>query len=137
MAVHAEPGPLDPGEVAAAASRDLELSKLFDKEQEAIIAAALPDNAKLDDLQVLGPIDARKWELPADVLPPYELCVEEWSLPDAGRFLEISFNAQRVDGLRAQEAFHGLLDRLGIGHEGDPDPKTMNALEFFADWFRL
>jgi hypothetical protein len=128
---------LDPGEVAAAASRDLELSKLFDKEQEAIIEAALPRDTKLDDLEVLGPIHARKWDLPADVLPPYELCVEEWSLPDASRFLEISFKADRVEGARAQQAFHALLDRLEIGHDGDPDPKTLNALEFFADWLRL
>jgi hypothetical protein len=124
----------DPGEVAAAASDDLELSKLFNKEQEAIIAAALPAGIKLDALEVLGPIDARKWDLPADVLAPYELCVEEWSLPDASRFLEISFKTQRVNGARAQQAFHGLLDRLKIGHEGDPDPKTLNALKFFADF---
>jgi hypothetical protein len=125
---------LDPGEVARG---DLELSKLFNKAQEAIIAAALPAGTKLDDLEVLGPIHARKWDLPADVLPPYELSVEEWSLPDASRFLEISFKAQRVDGERAQAAFHALLDRLEIGHDGDPDPKTLNALEFFAEWLRL
>jgi hypothetical protein len=124
---------LDLGTVARAATRDLELSKLFNKEQEAIIEAALPRGTKLDDLEVLGPIHARKWDLPAEVLPPYELCVEEWSLPDASRFLEISFKAERFDGARAKQAFNGLLDRLGIGHEGDPDPKTLNALEFFAE----
>lgn len=124
------------GRVAQVASDDLELSKLFNKEQEAIIEAALPRKTKLDDLQVLGPIYARKWELPADILPPYGLCVEEWSLPDASRFLEISFKAQRVNGARAQQAFHALLDRLKIGHDGDPDPKTLNALEFFADDMR-
>jgi hypothetical protein len=123
---------LDLDSVAQAASRTLELSKLFSKEQEAIIEAALPDGTELDDLEVFGPIHARKWDLPADVLPPYELSVEEWSLPDASRFLEISFKTQRVNGARAQQAFHGLLDRLKIGHDGDPDPKTLNALEFFA-----
>ena len=32
----------------------------------------------------------------------------------------------------AELAFHSLLDRLEIGHDGDPDPKTRRVLEFFA-----
>lgn len=127
---------LDPGSVFQAATRDLELGKLFNTEQEAIIEAALPRGTKLNDLEVLGPINARKWELPRSVLPPYKLSVEEWALPDASRFLEISFKTKRTSGARAQAAFHGLLDRLKIGHDGDPDPKTLNALEFFAEELR-
>jgi hypothetical protein len=127
----------EPGRIEKVASDDKPaLSKLFNKKQEAIIKDALPRGTKLDDLKVLGPIDARKWELPADILPPYELCVEEWSLPDASRFLELSFKAQRVNGERALQAFTALLGRLKIGPEGDPDPKTRNALEFFRDWLR-
>ena len=122
----------DPGRVAKVASGALKPRKVFNDEQEAIIKAAGTDP---DDLQVLGPIDARKWVLPADVLPPYELCVEEWSLPDASRFLELSFKAQRVNGERAQEAFHALLDRLGIGHEGDK-AKTERVLKFLAAQLR-
>ena len=126
----------DPGRVAQVASGDLDLSKLFNDEQEAIIEAALPAGTKLDDLKVLGPVDARKWVLPADVLPPFKLSVEEWSRPDANRFLELSFKAQRVNGERAQQAFHALLDRLVIGHEGNKDPKTLLVLQVFAEWLR-
>jgi hypothetical protein len=131
----------DPGRVAQVASGDLALRKLFNKEQEAIIEAALPDGTTLDDLRVLGPIDARKWALPADVLPPFEVCVEEWSRPDAYRFLELSFKAHRFQAEQAQQAFHALLDRLGIGPEGAKNPKnnpkTLRVLEFYADWLRL
>jgi hypothetical protein len=126
----------DLGTVAQVAADGLALSKLFNEEQEDIIKAALPKGIEIDDLEVLGPIDARKWDLPEDVLPGYEVSVEEWSLPDASRFLEISFKAERLKGARAQREFHELLDRLEIGHDGDPDPKTLNALEFFAGELR-
>ena len=126
-----------PGRVADVAAGSLELSKLFNDDQEAIIDAALPKGVKLNNLQVLGPIDARKWELPKDTLPPYEVCVEEWSLPDASRFLEISFKLEDVSHAEsAKQAFHGLLGRLGIDVEGDPAPKTRLALKFFADRLR-
>jgi hypothetical protein len=123
-----------PGRILDVASDALEPSKLFHDDQKAIIKAA---GVKLSDLKVLGPIDARKWKLPDDTLRPYEVCVEEWSLPDASRFLEISFKLKDVDEAdSALSAFHGLLDRLEIGFEGDPDPKTPKALKFFADRLR-
>src|SRR5688500_5655213 len=54
----------DPGRVAKVAGGDLKPRKLFNDEQEAIIEAALPAGVELDDLRVLGPVDARKWVLP-------------------------------------------------------------------------
>jgi uncharacterized protein YjbK len=125
---------LDPGRIVDVANKILEPSKLFNDHQEAIIKAA---GIELNHLQVLGPIDARKWTLPDDTLPPYEVCVEEWSLPDASRFLEISFKLEDVsEAESALKEFHGLLDRLKIGYEGDPRPKTLIALKFFADRLR-
>jgi uncharacterized protein YjbK len=123
----------EPGRVARVASGDLKPSKLFDKDQEAIVEAA---GAKLDDLRVLGPIDARKWVLPADVLPPFKLCVEEWSRPDANRFFELSFKAKRAQADKAQHDFRALLEGLGIDSNGSKRPKTLKVLRFFADWLR-
>ena len=50
----------------------------------------LPNGTSLNDLEVLGPVDARKWELPPERFP-HKLSVEEWSLPDAPHFVELSF----------------------------------------------
>jgi hypothetical protein len=62
--------------------------------------------------------------------------VEEWSLPDATRFIELSFKVAPHEARDAERAFHALLDRLQIGHDGDPDPKTPRVLRFFAERLR-
>ena len=110
----------------------LQLSKLFTKAQEAIVADELPSGTSLNDLAVLGPVDARKWELPPETFP-HELSVEEWSLPDGTHFVELSFKVAPDEADGAERAFHSLLDRLEIGHDGDPDPKTARVLKFFAE----
>ena len=95
----------------------------------------LPRGTSLDDLAVLGPVDARKWDLPPELFE-YGLSVEEWSLPDATSFLELSFKVPPDESERAEQAFHALLDEMNIGHEGDPDPKTPRVLKFFAQRLR-
>jgi hypothetical protein len=124
-------GKPDRGEIEAVAAGERKLGALFSKAQEAIIAADLPDGTELDDLDVLGPVDARKWEIPPDAFP-YELCVEEWSLPDGTHFLELSFKADPPEAVAAGDAFSALLARLRVSPDGDPDPKTPRVLRFFA-----
>ena len=113
------------GRVERVARGELEPGKLFSKDQEALV------ERELDDLEVLGPVVARKWELPPAAFP-HELSVEEWTLPDGSHFVELSFKVEPPEAASAQQAFHAFLDRLGIGHDGDPDPKTRKVLEFFA-----
>ena len=121
----------DRGRIEQVERGALELSKLFGKDQEALIEAALPDDTGLDDLAVLGPVDARKWELPPGTFP-HELAVEEWSLPDGTHFVELSFKVEPDEAENAEQEFHVLLDRLQIDRNGDQDPKTLRVLEFFA-----
>jgi hypothetical protein len=128
-------GEPDRGEVEQVEQRALKLSKLFTKAQEAIIDDALPSGTALDDLAVLGPVDARKWQFPPQAFP-HELSVEEWSLPGGSHFVELSFKVAPEEAESAERAFHALLDRLRIGHEGDPEPKTPRVLRFFAERLR-
>jgi hypothetical protein len=128
-------GEPDRGEIEQVEQQALKLSKLFTKAQEAIIDDALPSATALNDLAVLGPVDARKWDLPPETFP-HKLSVEEWSLPDGTHFLELSFKVKPDEAQRAEWAFHSLLDRLEIGHDGDPEPKTPRVLRFFADRLR-
>jgi hypothetical protein len=37
---------------------------------------------------------------------------------------------------RVRRPFHSLLERLEIGRNGDPDPKTPRVLKFFAERLR-
>ena len=125
-------GEPDRGEIEQVEHGALKLSKLFTKAQEALVADGLPGATALNDLAVLGPVDARKWELPPEAFP-HELSVEEWSLPDGPHFVELSFKVAPDEAESAERAFHSLLDRLQIGHAGDPEPKTPRVLRFFAE----
>jgi hypothetical protein len=109
----------------------LALSKLFSAAQEAVIQRKA-NGTKLNDLAVLGPVDARKWDLPPETFP-HKLSVEEWLLPDGTHFIELSFKATPDEAVAAERAFHTLLDRLEIGHDGDPNPKTPRVLKILAE----
>ena len=122
------------GKIEQVEKGKLALSKLFSEAQEAVIQQKA-NGTKLNDLVVLGPVNARKWDLPA-VYFPHELAVEEWSLPDGTRFFELSFKVKRDEAASAKREFDALLKYLKIGPEGDPDPKTPKVLEFFAERLR-
>ena len=128
-------GKPDRGEIEQVEHGALKLDKLFTKAQEACVAIELPSGVSMNDLVVLGPVDARKRELPPEAFP-HELSVEEWSLPDGPHFIELSFKVKPDEAESAERAFHALLDRLQIGHDGDPDPKTPKVLKFFAERLR-
>lgn len=125
-------GEPDRGEIEQVEHGVLKPSKLFTKAQEALVADELPSTTSLDDLAVLGPVDARKWDLPLATFP-HKLSVEQWSLPGGPHFVELSFKVAPDEAESAERAFHSLLDRLEIGHEGDPEPKTPRVLRFFAE----
>jgi hypothetical protein len=125
-------GEPDRGEIEQVEYESLELSKLFTKAQEALVADELPGGTSLNDLAVLGPVDARKWDLPPETFP-HKLSVEEWLLPDGTHFIELSFKATPDEAVAAERAFHTLLDRLEIGHDGDPNPKTPRVLKILAE----
>ena len=71
-----------------------------------------PSEIALNELAVLGPVEARKWELPPAAFP-HELAVEEWSLPGGRRTSSSSPSRSRPDEAEsAERAFHALLNRL-------------------------
>jgi hypothetical protein len=116
------------GLIDRVAQGELKPSKLFDKAQLALV----DDKASLKNLVMLGPIDARVWDLPKETFP-HELSVEEWSLPDGSHFMELSFKVKPKKAEKAERDFHAYLTRLAIGHDGDPEPKTPKVLRFFAE----
>jgi hypothetical protein len=128
-------GEPDRGEIEQVEHGLLKLSKLFSKAQEACVEDELPSTTALHELAVLGPVDARKWELPPEAFP-HELSVEEWTLPDGPHFVELSFKVAPGEAEGAERAFHSLLDRLEIGRDGDSEPKTPRVLRFFAERLR-
>jgi hypothetical protein len=126
-------GEPDRGEIEDVEADQRPVASLFSGRQEQLIADYSPDGVSLDELYVLGPVDARKWDLDNPEGFPHALSVEEWSLPDATRFIELSFKVTADEANDAQAAFRALLTGLEIGVAGDPTPKTPRVLEFFAD----
>ena len=126
-------GEPDPGEIEAVEAGTRSLGSLFSKKQERFIDEYAPDGISLDDLKVLGPVDARKWELEKPHGFPHKLSVEEWALPDATRFIELSFKVSPAEAEDARTAFRALLAELDIDATGDQSQKTPRVLKFFAD----
>lgn len=129
-------GAPDHGEIEDVEAKRRGLGSLFTRAQEQLVAAYAPDGLSLRDLEVLGPVDARKWELDDLDGFPYTLVVEEWSLPDATHFIELSFKVSPAEADAAQAAFRAFLAGLDIDVAGDQTPKTPRVLEYFAGRLR-
>ena len=108
------------------------IGSLFSKRQEDLVKAYAPE-IEFDDLEVLGPVDARKWVFDDLDDFPYKLCIEEWSLPDTTRFIELSVKVKRKAAPSAQAAFHALLERIAVNVAVGQEQKTPRVLKFFAD----
>jgi hypothetical protein len=126
-------GTPDRGEIEEVEAGRRSLASLFSGTQERLVADYAPRGIALRELEVLGPVDARKWDLERPDGFPHALGVEEWSLPDAAHFIELSFKVGPDEAKDAQTAFRSLLTRLGIDVTGDQQPKTPRVLKFFAD----
>jgi hypothetical protein len=109
------------------------IGSLFSRRQEELVKAYAPRGVGFDDLKVLGPVDARKWVFDDLDDFPYKLCIEEWSLPDTTRFIELSIKVKRKEAAEAQAAFRALLERIGIELSKGQEQKTPRVLRFFAD----
>jgi hypothetical protein len=120
------------GEIEALEGKKPLIDTLFSRDQKKLIEAYASDVDR-DKLRVLGPVDARKWELEELDGFPYTLCIEEWSLPDTTRFIELSIKVKPKEALRAQTAFHALLDDLEVTIIEGREQKTPRVLEFFAN----
>ena len=126
-------GEPDRGEVEAVEAKQRPVGSVFSGKQEQLIADYAPDGISLNELEVLGPVDARKWDLDDPDGFPHTLSVEEWSLPDATRFIELSFKVPADEATDAQAAFRALLIGLEVDVAGDQTPKTPRVLKYFAD----
>ena len=121
------------GEVEDVEIEQRPIGSLFSQRQEDLVKAYAPRGVGFDDLEVLGPVDARKWVFDGLDDFPYTLCIEEWSLPDTTRFIELSVKVKRKAAPGAQAAFHALLERIGVTVAQGQEQKTPRVLRFFAD----
>ena len=120
-----------PREVEEVARGGRPIGKLFSREQEVFLRELAPVHVDFAKLVPLGPVAVLRWRFRDEGLP-YELCAEEWRLPDGHDVIEISIKARRAEAAAAQAALQGFLAELGITPETRQRTKTRMALEYFA-----
>jgi hypothetical protein len=105
------------------AERPHQVQRLFSDAQEALAETWL---LGFGGLQLLGPIEARKWEAGAGRLE-HDIAAELWEVDDRLRFLELSI---RVEVEQDQVAEQRRLEATVRAHElrVDPEQKTKTRL---------
>jgi hypothetical protein len=105
--------------------------KLFSKKQRSFYADHAPAGIELDDLAVLGPVNALKLKVAPEGLGR-RLAVELWFYPDGSRILELSTKSAPGDWFDAATESRDFLQGLGVETTGEQATKTRSALEYFA-----
>jgi hypothetical protein len=118
-------------EILDVSAGDTPLSELFSKAQRAFYEAHAPAGLSLDSLVTLGPVFLLKGKhLPKDF--ERGITVEMWLYPDGSRILEVSTKCLPEEAFQVGAEFKAYLARCGVALSGVQEPKTRNALEFFA-----
>lgn len=107
------------------------LRALFSKQQLRLLAAHLPRQVGIDDLEILGPVDARRRKLMPEGLDR-PLLVEQWTFPDDSRILELSTRCPPDATLRVAAQMASVLRAYGIDLNGPQQTKTHATLDFFS-----
>ena len=121
----------DPADVLRAANGELQLRKLFSKEQRQLFAAHAPEGVTLDDLTVLGPIFVLKLRFVPMGLKR-RLVAEMWIYPDGSRILELSTRCMTTEAFEVAAQTRAFLGEHGVDLSGEQETKTRKALEYFS-----
>ncbi|EIV95412.1 CYTH domain-containing protein [Frankia sp. QA3] len=122
---------LDAGDVQRAMARRGPLRALFTKQQAKLLAAHLPGSGHIDDLAVLGPIEARRHRFRPEGFDRV-LQAERWTFPDGSRLLELSARSAPEAALCAAARMSTVLRRHGLDLTGPQQTKTRTTLDFFS-----
>ena len=120
-----------PGAIQAAAAGTLPLRKLFSKEQRAFFADHAPEDLKLDDLTVMGPLNLLKLKFNPEELGR-RMVAELWLYPNATRILELSTKCTPDVAFQVAAETRAWLAARGIDLTGVQQTKTRAALTYFS-----
>jgi hypothetical protein len=121
----------DRGEIDDVESGERDIDKLFSSEQEELVAFYGPEDFDWDDLVVLGPVAALRFETYADGLD-HELTVELWEMPDGGLLLELSVKVEGDESEAAMESLLALIAANELRLSESQTTKTRRVLTFYA-----
>jgi len=109
-----------------------QLHKLFTKQQRAFFSTYAPKGLDLDDLEVLGPINALKLKFTPPDFPGRQFVAELWDYPDGSRILELSTKCAPTEAFQVATRTKAYLASKGVDLFAEQQTKTRTALEFFV-----
>lgn len=127
--------PLEKGKVDETDKGKKKLASLFTGDQERLVAELAGKPIDFQALSILGPVESRKWKTSPE-RGPGPLSIEEWTLPDGRRMLEVSIRAAQPQSEEAARALSSYLDSHGIRATSTQETKTRAALDYFAQHLR-
>jgi hypothetical protein len=107
------------------------LGSLFTQEQERLVSELSKELIDFGTLSILGPTEAHKWKV-TPKQGPGPLAIEQWTLPDGRKLLEVSIRAAQPQSKEAAKALSAFLDGHGIQRSTAQETKTQAALHYFA-----
>ena len=112
-------------------SRPPALDRLFSTRQRRYLAECTIADPDLDDLCLLGPVEARRWRLRE---PPHDITADRWTVripgdPSGLDFLELSVMAEPNDAALVQPAFLASIRRRGLDPYAFQQTKTRQVLQ--------
>jgi hypothetical protein len=119
------------GSVLAATGGSKSLKSLLSKEQRAFYAAHAPEDVRLEDLAVMGPITLLKLKFAAEGLAR-RMVAELWFYPNASRILELSTKCGPAEMFQAAAESRAWLAERGVDLSGAQQTKTRAALTYFS-----
>ena len=119
------------GEIDEVAASEREIRKLFSPEQERLVVEHAPTSITWQDLQILGPVEVRKWKIDPKGFGE-DVVAEEWTLPDGSDLIELSIKIEPERANDASETFMSFLEDNGFTTEGDQQTKTRATLTYFT-----
>ena len=111
------------------------IEKLFTRRQEKFLGALAGDRIEFNELNVLGPLQAHRWQF-ADPACPWPMTAELWKRADGARLMELSIKAPVVQAAVAIAGFMAHLAEIGAERDLAQQTKTRWALEFYAERLR-
>jgi hypothetical protein len=119
-------------DVLRVAAGERPIRKLFCKAQRRFYEAHAPDDLRLDELTLLGPILVLKLNMKPEGLPGRKLVAELWLYPDGTRILELSTKCAPSQMFQIAVESRAYLASHGVDLSGEQQTKTRTALEFFS-----
>ena len=107
------------------------IRKLFSKAQRRYFDEHAPEGIGLDDVKLLGPVNALKLKFKPKELPR-KLAVELWFYPNGSRILELSTKCAPAETFRVADETRTYLSDRGIDLTGEQQTKTKSALQYFS-----